>query len=210
MRMVETIRSRFQREPLRQWTADETLRNLELLQGQVVDIMPVLERKNKPDHVHSFPDLNKEPEPLRSTVMLALSQKSIPVDPWVVQYFNVIDSAYREHYKRHGVEGPVHAAISSPSEQRPSGIGILMIPKIHKMWPPKATTSFFQWIDFQCTWRSRNFAAYFSINTTKEEGSFYRIDIPHSYSYNRLSSSDTFVMENKDQRLISDLLTARV
>lgn len=241
MRIIEALRGITHRE---EWKAEKTLEKLMLLQGQTVNLMPVLQR-NIPGHLHyipdSHPDQQQEPELLRSAVLAACGTD--------------IEKLYEDYFKQQGIEASWIVNIRNEDAPNP---GILVIPQIDpagvaKIWPPEKTIALFTMIDFRMHFKirrdtdmqARSHLSYqqlasesVTLNTTKVEGNLYEIDITN----NRVSSykgkdedalrqfiqmaiekqadrrglrdeewnPDKFVLERRAQRLITDLMAARV
>lgn len=229
------------------WKAERTLEGLMQLQGRTVNLLPVLQRKNIPAHLHyipnSHPDQQPELESLRSAV---LSERGIQ--------FNNIDKLYEDYFTQQGIKASWMANIHN----KDADPKILVIPQIDPVgvdpiWPAEKTIALFTMIDFRMHFKmlgttdaqSRANLSYHqfasqsvTVNTTKVAGNLYEIDItsdrishyqgrneqdlrqtirmaienqttPRNLQDEELDP-DKFVLEGKAQKLMRDLLAARV
>lgn len=245
MKMVEALGRTHQEEP--QWTTEETVDKLILLQDQTVNLFPALQR-NVPSHAHYrpnwHPDQPQEPESLRPD--------ALSIFDW--QTNKTLD-LYKDYFEQHGIK-KVTISISSPQRRE-----LVIMPhggNRNEIWPAGETIALFPQVDFivefylshairrEVNMGNPGLPMFIPMNTTKINGDLYRIDIPAyrtqkrdedtlrrfvqgeikgqaSRAYNAYRfvtqayhlpdkewGTDEFVIARQSQRLISDLLAARV
>lgn len=252
MRMTETFRNKFYQEGP-QWTTEEGLEKLMLLQGQTINLFTVLQR-NRPDHAHYrpnwFPDQQQEPESLRSAISSIFNWQKAG-DP----YLNKSSDAYRDYVNREVADKKIIDLYTNYFKQhgiKTIKVEVRSLPELFvarrnekdKIWPARETIALFRWVDFAINFdmshairrqaKKKGNGMSLGVNTSKTKGDLYKIDI---YAGERREedalrqfvqgqiatqaikwyglpdkewAADAFVLAKKSQRLITDLLKARV
>ncbi len=238
MWIIEVVRNLKQGEAL--WTVEETLDKLISLQGQTVNLSSILQKHEPNHvhyRANWHPDQPQEPAPLRSALLSIPNHrvKSRQIQHLYENYFREL--GMESHVTAMFYDNPDYEILVEPDSQGdkvkswPTKKTLAFFPWVDF----SINFSLSSAIKEQARRKLDGFDLAITLNTTKTEGGLYQIDIPTNED--ELRDEDTwrqylqkdiifhsrarglpdgewdtnsFVIERGSQRLLTDLLAARV
>ncbi|HVT00734.1 MAG TPA: hypothetical protein VHE53_00695 [Patescibacteria group bacterium] len=220
--MAETLT--YVPEQLSAWSVEEFADNLGLLQNQGI-YLPYVAKRHRLAHGHYFPGLQDEPDELRGTVEELYKQSKNP--NLFVSYFDPnaakVRDIYEGYFAQMGITGFAQIYNTQPEEEPNSKIQVIMFPGINSEWPIDTMIKIFEWADMAVKPLitidgKEGEKMNIQINGTRDHGNIYIVetlsksgikeDIEEALK--KTGQGAEFAIALKSQRLVEDLLAARV
>jgi len=239
MNVVEAVRARL-RKPERQWIGEEALEKMALLQGSAIDLLRVLRKRSLDHIHYGpkwHPEQPAEPESLSSAVSLLMGQPRKSGFEEIASLYGgyfarqgiVASRGVRiiSAFPEDGVSSNFQVLMDyKQGDKWPNETTIMLFPWIDfsgelnltkEAQSPEMTAG-----------KEGVPSIYFDINTTRVEGNIYRVDIPtdppgkitlsglagddniRDDGLEPYLKNDNFILTPLSQKLVTDLLAARV